>query len=128
MIGLDAGRRRGASGAPGVALGQEIRSGDVLYRYGPTPFVVLLPEQGLDTANLAADRLRRAAEHAAHGRAKVSVGIVTTGDRAGAGGAAGGGRGGAGAGGRVGRDRRRGRARRPARCGCWSPTTTRCRG
>ena len=62
----------------GRALADEIRSGDALYRYGPAAFVVLLPEQGLEMANLAAERLRRAAEHAAPGAA-VSVGIVTSG-------------------------------------------------
>jgi CheY-like chemotaxis protein len=41
--------------------------------------VVLLPEQGLDAANLAADRLRRATEFAALAGTKVSVGMVTTG-------------------------------------------------
>jgi diguanylate cyclase (GGDEF)-like protein len=60
----------------GAALAQEIRSGDVLYRYGPAEFAVLLPEQGLDTANLAAARLRNAAAQAG---TTVSVGIVTTG-------------------------------------------------
>jgi two-component system chemotaxis response regulator CheY len=63
----------------GTALAQEIRSGDVLYRYGPAEFAVLLPEQGLETANLAAERLRRAAEHAAPEGTTISVGIVTTG-------------------------------------------------
>jgi two-component system chemotaxis response regulator CheY len=63
----------------GVALAQEIRSGDMLYRHSRAAFVVLLPEQGLDTANLAADRLRRASEHAASSGTKVSVGMVTTG-------------------------------------------------
>ena len=46
----------------GRALVHEIRSGDAVYRSGPEPFVVLLPEQALDTANLAAARLRRAVE------------------------------------------------------------------
>ena len=61
MIGLDPGDDDSVRRA-GVALGQEIRSGDVLYRSGPAQFVVLLPEQGLETANLAADRLQHAAE------------------------------------------------------------------
>ena len=43
----------------GEALAAQIRSGDVLYRSGPAQFVVLLPEQGLDTANLAADAAAR---------------------------------------------------------------------
>jgi len=77
MIGLDPGDDDNVRRA-GLALGQEIRSGDVLYRSGPAQFAVLLPEQGLETANLAANRLQHAAEHAAAG-AQVSVGMVTTG-------------------------------------------------
>ncbi len=65
--------------AAGGALGRQIRSGDVLYRSGPAQLVVLLPEQGMDTANLAAARLQRAAEEAVPEGTKVSVGIVTTG-------------------------------------------------
>ncbi len=61
------------SAASGAALAHEIRSGDVLYRYGPAQFVVLLPEQGLDTANLAADRLRAAAEQRGVRRARRSA-------------------------------------------------------
>jgi two-component system chemotaxis response regulator CheY len=77
MIGLDPADEENVRHA-GAALAQEIRSGDVLYRYGRAQFVVLLPEQGLDTAGLAANRLQRAVEHAALG-ATVSVGIVTSG-------------------------------------------------
>jgi CheY-like chemotaxis protein len=62
----------------GRALVQEIRSGDAVYRHGPKTFVVLLPEQALDTANLAATRLRRAVEGAIETGTTVSVGIVTT--------------------------------------------------
>ena len=57
----------------------EIRSGDAVYRSGPKTFVVLLPEQALDTANLAA--AAAAARGRELGRARdtaVSVGIVTT--------------------------------------------------
>ena len=53
MIGLEPGGDDAVRRA-GAALGQEIRSGDVLYRHGAATFVVLLPEQALDTANLAA--------------------------------------------------------------------------
>ncbi len=78
MIGLepsgdDVLRRAGA------ALAYAIRSGDVLYRFGDAQFVVLLPEQGLDTANLAANRLQAAVERALPAGARVSVGMVTTG-------------------------------------------------
>ena len=51
----------------------QIRSGDVFYRSGAAQFVVLLPEQALDTANLAAERLRRAAEEAVAGRHRRSA-------------------------------------------------------
>ncbi len=109
------------------ALARQIRSGDVLYRYGATQFVALLPEQGLDTASLAANRLRDATEQAAPEGTSVSVGIVTTG-RARARPAARGGGGGAGRGraGR-GRDRRAGRRRGGDPAAAW-PTTTRCPG
>lgn len=63
----------------GAALAHEIRSGDVLYRYGPAQFVVLLPEQGLETAGLAANRLQAAADQAVTAGTTVSVGMVTTG-------------------------------------------------
>jgi CheY-like chemotaxis protein len=62
----------------GRALVREIRSGDAVYRHGPKTFVVLLPEQALDTANLAATRLRRAVDSAIEPGTAVSVGIVTT--------------------------------------------------
>ena len=62
----------------GEALAAQIRSGDVLYRSGPAQFVALLPEQGLETANLAATRLREAAQSAAPPGTTVTVGMVTT--------------------------------------------------
>jgi DNA-binding NarL/FixJ family response regulator len=73
MVGLDPE----AAGAAGVALADAIRSGDALYRYGPGEFVVLLPEQALETAAVAGERLRLAAEAAAPG-VSVSAGVVTT--------------------------------------------------
>ena len=45
---------------------------------GASEFVVLLPEQALVTANVAAERLRRALAVAVPGGTKVNVGIVTT--------------------------------------------------
>ena len=78
MIGVVPGSDDGVRRV-GAALTEEIRSGDVLYRYGPAQFVVLLPEQGKETANLAANRLRTAVERAAPAGTAISVGIVTTG-------------------------------------------------
>jgi diguanylate cyclase (GGDEF)-like protein len=63
------------------ALQQGIRSGDVVYRYGGEEFLVLLPEQTLETAVLAAERLRAAVEalaipHPAGGVVTVSAGVA----------------------------------------------------
>ena len=128
MIGLAPGGDDGVRRV-GAALTQEIRSGDVLYRYGPAQFVVLLPEQGLETANLAATRLRTAVRAGRPGRDGDQRRHRHHGRRARAGGVAGRGGGDAHAGRDAGRRgaarRRRGRRRR---CGCWSPTTTPCRG
>src|SRR5215218_4856872 len=77
MVGLDPATDDVMSRA-GRALVTEIRSGDAVYRYGPKAFVVLLPEQALDTANLAGSRLRRAVENSVAPGTAVSVGIVTT--------------------------------------------------
>jgi diguanylate cyclase (GGDEF)-like protein len=46
-------------------LQRAVRSGDAVYRYGGEEFLVLLPEQSLETATLAAERLRAAVEHLA---------------------------------------------------------------
>jgi len=78
MVGLQPGGDEAIRSA-GVALAHQIRSGDVLYRYGAAQFVVLLPEQGLETASLAANRLREATQQAVPESTSVSVGIVTTG-------------------------------------------------
>src|SRR4051812_49278616 len=63
------------------ALQSEIRSGDAVYRYGGEEFLVLLPEQSLETAALAAERLRSAVEnlgiaHPAGGLVTVSAGVA----------------------------------------------------
>ena len=63
------------------ALHQGIRSGDAVYRYGGEEFLVLLPEQTLETAVLAAERLRAAVEalaipHPAGGVVTVSAGVA----------------------------------------------------
>jgi CheY-like chemotaxis protein len=49
-----------------------------VYRSGASEFVVLLPEQGLETAGVAAERLRSALRVAVPQDTKVNVGIVTT--------------------------------------------------
>jgi diguanylate cyclase (GGDEF)-like protein len=64
------------------ALNQQIRTGDALYRYGGEEFLVLLPEQPLESAALAAERLRGAVEalalpHPAGGLVTVSAGVAT---------------------------------------------------
>ena len=63
------------------ALAATIRSGDTLYRYGGEEFLVLLPEQTLDGAALAAERLRAAVEaldlrHPGGGAVTVSAGVA----------------------------------------------------
>lgn len=63
------------------ALRATIRSGDTLYRYGGEEFLVLLPEQTLERAALAAERLRAAVEalgiaHPNGGVVTVSVGVA----------------------------------------------------
>src|SRR6185295_7862910 len=63
------------------ALQREVRSGDAVYRYGGEEFLVLLPEQSLESATLAAERLRTAVEglaipHPAGGVVTVSAGVA----------------------------------------------------
>jgi diguanylate cyclase (GGDEF)-like protein len=62
-------------------LQREIRSGDAVYRYGGEEFLVLLPEQSIESAVLAAERLRVAVEqlrlpHPAGGVVTVSAGVA----------------------------------------------------
>jgi diguanylate cyclase (GGDEF)-like protein len=78
-----AGHRAGDDVLRGVAgaLRESIRSGDTLYRYGGEEFVVLLPEQSLDSAELAAERLRASVEglglpHPDGGTVTVSAGVA----------------------------------------------------
>jgi diguanylate cyclase (GGDEF)-like protein len=63
------------------ALQSEIRSGDAVYRYGGEEFLVLLPEQSVESAALAAERLRAAVErlgiaHPGGGVVTVSAGVA----------------------------------------------------
>jgi diguanylate cyclase (GGDEF)-like protein len=62
-------------------LQREVRSGDAVYRYGGEEFLVLLPEQSLESATLAAERLRVAVEqlaipHPGGGVVTVSAGVA----------------------------------------------------
>jgi diguanylate cyclase (GGDEF)-like protein len=57
------------------ALSATMRTGDTLYRYGGEEFLVLLPEQTLEGAALAAERLRAAVE--ARGIERPGGGVVT---------------------------------------------------
>jgi diguanylate cyclase (GGDEF)-like protein len=63
------------------ALQREIRSGDAVYRYGGEEFLVLLPEQSIESAVLAAERLRAAVQqlalpHPAGDVVTVSAGVA----------------------------------------------------
>ena len=72
LRGDDRARRRATtttSAARGSRSGRRSAPATCSTAPGAAQFVVLLPEQGLETANLAADRLQHAAEHAAAGRA-----------------------------------------------------------
>lgn len=67
------------------ALDQQIRSGDALYRYGGEEFLALLPEQSIESAAIAAERLRTAVEalalpHPAGGVVTVSAGVAALAD------------------------------------------------
>jgi diguanylate cyclase (GGDEF)-like protein len=69
-----------------AALQREIRTGDAVYRYGGEEFLVLLPEQTLESATLAAERLRAAVEqlripHPAGGVVTVSAGVAGLDDK-----------------------------------------------
>jgi diguanylate cyclase (GGDEF)-like protein len=82
------GHRSGDEVLRGVAsaLRDTVRTGDTVYRYGGEEFVVLLPEQTLDGAARAGERLREAVEtlglaHPEGGNVTVSVGVAGLGDR-----------------------------------------------
>jgi two-component system chemotaxis response regulator CheY len=68
-----------------AALRDTVRTGDMVYRYGGEEFVVLLPEQTLDGAARAGERLRAAIEglalaHPAGSVVTASVGVAGLGD------------------------------------------------
>lgn len=43
-------------------ISENLRAGDTAYRYGGEEFVIVLPEQNLESASVAAERLRRSVE------------------------------------------------------------------
>lgn len=51
--------------AVGATLGAHARGGDSVYRYGGEEFLLILPEQTLESAGIAAERLRRGVEELA---------------------------------------------------------------
>ena len=64
-----------------ATLADTVRGGDTVYRYGGEEFLVLLPEQTLESAALAAERLRVAVEelavpHPAGGVVTISAGVA----------------------------------------------------
>jgi diguanylate cyclase (GGDEF)-like protein len=66
-------------------LARQIRTGDAIYRYGGEEFLVLLPEQSIEAAARAAERLRAAVEalavpHPAGGVVTVSAGVAALAD------------------------------------------------
>lgn len=63
------------------SLQEQVRTGDQIYRYGGEEFLVLLPEQSIDRAGVAAERLRAGVEalgiaHPAGGVVTVSAGVA----------------------------------------------------
>jgi two-component system chemotaxis response regulator CheY len=58
------------------ALRAELRQSDGLYRYGGEEFVVLLPEQSLESACIVAGRVRQSVQRCAL-RTRAGIGVVT---------------------------------------------------
>jgi diguanylate cyclase (GGDEF)-like protein len=68
------------------ALARQIRTGDAIYRYGGEEFLVLLPEQTIESAALAAERLRAGVEalalpHPGGGVVTISAGVAGASER-----------------------------------------------
>jgi diguanylate cyclase (GGDEF)-like protein len=55
--------------AVAATIAGELRLGDAIYRYGGEEFLLVLPEQTLDSARVAVERVRRAVEQLAIGHA-----------------------------------------------------------
>jgi diguanylate cyclase (GGDEF)-like protein len=51
--------------AVATTIARELRGGDTVYRYGGEEFLLILPEQTLETARIAVERVRRAVERLA---------------------------------------------------------------
>jgi two-component system chemotaxis response regulator CheY len=70
-----------------ATIAQELRGGDSVYRYGGEEFLLVLPEQTLDTALVAVERVRSAVQRLAipqpaagpGGRLTLSAGIAAFG-------------------------------------------------
>jgi two-component system, cell cycle response regulator len=60
------------------AILQNFQTGDTFYRYGGEEFLIILPEQTLETARVAADRLRQAVERLAIPHEALKPGGVVT--------------------------------------------------
>jgi diguanylate cyclase (GGDEF)-like protein len=73
-----------ALGTVATTIAQELRGGDSVYRYGGEEFLLILPEQTLDTALVAVERVRSAVQRLAipqpaagpGGRLTLSAGIA----------------------------------------------------
>ena len=73
--------------AVAATIAQEVREGDGVYRYGGEEFLLVLPEQTMDTAWVAVERVRSAVERLAipqpadvpHGTLTLSAGIAAFG-------------------------------------------------
>lgn len=63
--------------AVAAALAAQAREGDGVYRYGGEEFLVVLPEQDLEAAAAAAERLRRAVEGLGIAHPGGTAGVVT---------------------------------------------------
>ncbi|MCA1687813.1 MAG: diguanylate cyclase [Actinobacteria bacterium] len=58
-------------------ISENLRGGDMAYRYGGEEFLIILPEQSLESAVSTADRLRRAVEDLGISHEKNRPGVVT---------------------------------------------------
>jgi diguanylate cyclase (GGDEF)-like protein len=56
---------------------RQLRAGDGVYRYGGEEFLIVLPEQTLETARIAAERVRSSVERLGIPHAAVPEGVVT---------------------------------------------------